>query len=149
MKLTFWLVGLLMAAALTQPAYAQSRSEAAEEAVVVSVSPSRTQVPRQWSQRTGAVVGGAIGSAAGYAVSRDRGNAGVATVVAGAIGTAIGNRFDHRRSTGNDVILRVSSGRMVALFLSDAELPNGLRAGDQVYLVGSRRLVYLQRGGAQ
>lgn len=123
----------LLAGCATAPTSYRAGSGYVEQGVVREVRAVMVQ-PRS-GYNVGMVIGGAVGSAAGYTLTRNtRGYAsGLGTLIGGAAGSAVGQSLGSRSHPGVLVIVQ-EGNRLVSIVQSSAQ---GLSPGTPVFVVRS------------
>lgn len=128
--LAFALAGLLAGCATAPTAY-RAGSGYVEQGVVREVR--AVMVQPNGGYNAGTVIGGAIGSAAGYTLTRNtRGYAsGLGTLIGGVAGAAVGQSLGNRPHPGVLVIVQ-EDNRLVSIVQANAQ---GLYPGAPVFIV--------------
>lgn len=116
---------------------ARAQTTTAEAGVVIEVQPSSAAARESRWDSTGTAVGAALGGLVGYQAGGDWQQRSAAMTVGGAIGAVIGRAVEKRPQKGVDLVIRLDSGQVVALFQPTATV----RPGDRVYLVGGERII--------
>lgn len=137
MMRAFRLIGILaiclLAGCASMPgAYSRAGTGSVEQGVIREVRAVTIQPNRTWNG--GTIVGGAVGTAAGLALTRHaRGSVnGLGAVIGGVAGGAAGQAIANRPQPGVLVIVQTVGGRLISVVQPAG---SGLRAGEVVYVV--------------